>query len=76
MYSAHALGMYFSLLCEPTWLKYSQSGNDVSCILDQLIKVRHLPAFGKLISQVDLQVVQLIGDGHICRQGKGLLTTD
>lgn len=44
---------------------YSQSRDDVPCILNKLIEVSHLAAFGELICQIDLQVMQLIWDGHV-----------
>lgn len=49
--------------------RHLQPGDDVSCVLDQLVEVGHLASFGKLVSQVNLQIVELVGDGHVWSDG-------
>lgn len=57
--------MFYSYTNWGDLLIYSQSRDDVPCILNKLIEVSHLAAFGELICQIDLQVMQLIWDGHV-----------
>ena len=51
---------------------YIQSRYNVAGILDQLVQVRHLAAFLKLIHQVQLQMTQLIRYGHVYTHSQGL----